>query len=101
MLMYLCGIILIEKINFGWGGYYILTLLVWLNLFWLIDWSEDLFTDLVGFKLDLYQEFTGVLNFLSYSFNLYTVYFVVYLFISLIIVYEIVKKCAGPLRIKS
>nr|YP_009027752.1 NADH dehydrogenase subunit 6 [Bemisia afer]AHC02245.1 NADH dehydrogenase subunit 6 [Bemisia afer] len=105
LLMYMCGIILIEKSLIVNGAFPLASVgLVSMVLVGTFNGLWGINNILVCFNIpqsSLYFEFFSVMKFIYFSFNLFSLFFIVYLFICLIIIYEIVKKCTGPLRMKN
>lgn len=95
MFMYVCRIIFNEK----------LYLRAKLFFFSLIVFCVEVFRGGVNFLAlqegfgIFYYEFCNLLKFFLFSFRIFSVFFVFYLFFCLIVIYEVIKKNSGPLRI--
>nr|ALC75992.1 NADH dehydrogenase subunit 6 [Bemisia afer] len=102
LLMYMCGIILIEKMLMFYklNGLSLLILVGWVSLIFMNSLSLEISCYLVN-CLVYYFEFISVMKFIYFPFSLFSLFFIIYLFICLVVIYEIVKKCSGPLRMKN
>ena len=102
LLIYICGIILIEKILIFYklNGLSLLILVGWIRLIFINRLSLEIRCYLVN-CLVYYFEFISVMKFIYFPFRLFSLFFIIYLFICLVVIYEIVKKCSGPLRMKN
>nr|YP_087051.1 NADH dehydrogenase subunit 6 [Tetraleurodes acaciae]AAU14156.1 NADH dehydrogenase subunit 6 [Tetraleurodes acaciae] len=97
LLMYFCSVIFSEKSILLSDLSFLLVLFTLVFLF-----SSTSFFDLIyliNVKF-LYFEFLNLLKYLFYPYSIYSLFFISYLLVCLIVVYEIVKKCSGPLRMK-
>lgn len=98
IIIYLCGVLIIDRsVSFNW---LIVCLSVTASLC-----NPLLESPLVpglteSYKIVFHHDFYSINKFLWYPFSVVFMAFIIYLFACLIIVYEIVKKCEGPLRIK-
>lgn len=102
LLAYMCGVIIVEK-AIGVYKFYLrlIWILVLLNLSTQIIRSNfNYFSIFIStFKIN-YYEFYFIFKFMLFPFNLFSFFLIFYLLFCLIIIYEIIKKCRGPLRIK-
>nr|CAD5105740.1 NDH dehydrogenase subunit 6 [Singhiella simplex] len=98
MMMYLCGVLSIGRSSLAsWVA-------AWICLVGCVLWALGASAE-VGWinpaALFLYCELFDLSKFTWLPFMLIFVVFINYLFFCMIIIYEIVKKCEGPLRMKS
>nr|AOS49776.1 NADH dehydrogenase subunit 6 [Aleurocanthus camelliae] len=98
MLMYFCSIILSEK-HLLVADIYILSLFVLMIL--VSSSNSGSFCDFLGVEKLVYSEFYKLLKYTVIPYSVYSVFYIGYLFLCLIVVYEIVSRCGGPLRMKS
>lgn len=98
ILMYFCRVILREKYlvyTDMWFLVRFLCILIGLSINY-----YKFFSDFQEKIKSLYFEFYGLLKYTFVYYRVYSLFFIGYLFICLIVVYEIVSRCGGPLRIK-
>nr|ARJ63880.1 NADH dehydrogenase subunit 6 [Bemisia emiliae] len=102
LLAYMCGVIIVEK-AIGVYKFYLslIWILVLLNLFTqIISSNFNYFSIFIStFKIN-YYEFYFIFKFMLFPFNLFSFFLIFYLLFCLMIIYEIIKKCSGPLRMK-
>lgn len=97
LFMYVCSIIVNEKLLVNLNRLLVLS----------VVWGVGVFSSFFFFFfLDggdwglVYMEFVGLIKFYIFSINWLASFFIFYLFICLVVVYEILKKYRGPLRMK-
>nr|ARJ63367.1 NADH dehydrogenase subunit 6 [Bemisia tabaci] len=102
LLAYMCGVIVVEKVT---GIYKFYMSLIWmfalLSLFTqIIKFDFTYFSIFIStFKIN-YYEFYFIFKFMLFPFNLFSFFLIFYLLFCLMIIYEIIKNCSGPLRMK-
>lgn len=102
LLAYMCGVIIVEKISIIYKFYlrFIWILILGVLFGQIIKSNFIYFSIFVStFKINLY-EFYFVFKFMLVPFSLFSFFLIFYLLLCLLIIYEIIKKCRGPLRIK-
>lgn len=105
LFLYICGIVMIEKINFCFKrfvGYLVASGFLMIGAgFSPMRYYFTLVNEIFGFRdLEMYSEILAGLKYVDIYFSLFTLYFIFYLLICLIIVYEVIKVHSGPLRLK-
>nr|ALR69286.1 NADH dehydrogenase subunit 6 [Bemisia tabaci] len=102
LLAYMCGVIIVEKVTSVYKFYLsLIWVLVLLGLVTQIIKSNfNYFSIFIStFKIN-YYEFYFIFKFMLFPFNLFSFFLIFYLLFCLMIIYEIIKKCSGPLRMK-
>nr|ALR69299.1 NADH dehydrogenase subunit 6 [Bemisia tabaci] len=102
LLAYMCGVIIVEKVT---GVYKFYLSLIWILVLLsvsiqIVKSNFDYFSIFIStFKINHY-EFYFLFKFMLFPFNLFSFFLIFYLLFCLMIIYEIIKKCSGPLRMK-
>nr|ALR69324.1 NADH dehydrogenase subunit 6 [Bemisia tabaci] len=102
LLAYMCGVIIVEKVISVYKFYLsLIWALVLVSLFNQIIKSDfNYFSIFIStFKIN-YYEFYFIFKFMMFPFSLFSFFLILYLLFCLMIIYEIIKKCSGPLRMK-
>nr|ALR69427.1 NADH dehydrogenase subunit 6 [Bemisia tabaci] len=102
LLTYMCGVIVIEKVVSSYKFYLSTIWVLLLSIFFAQFMEPDYcWFSIFGviFKIN-YYEFYFILKFMFFPFNMLSFFLIFYLFLCLIVIYEIIKKCSGPLRMK-
>nr|QPB46213.1 NADH dehydrogenase subunit 6 [Bemisia tabaci] len=102
LLAYMCGVIIIEKVSSIYKFYLtFIWILILISLF-----TQFIKFDFIYFHIFItaikinYYEFYFIFKFMLFPFNMLSIFFIIYLLLCLVIIYEIIKKCSGPLRMK-
>nr|ALR69350.1 NADH dehydrogenase subunit 6 [Bemisia tabaci] len=102
LLAYMCGVIVVEKVT---GIYKLYMSLIWMFIL-LSLFSQIMKFDFTYFSVFIstlkinYYEFYFIFKFMLFPFSLFSFFLVFYLLVCLVVIYEIVKSCSGPLRMK-
>nr|QFS81160.1 NADH dehydrogenase subunit 6 [Bemisia tabaci] len=102
LLGYMCGVIVIEKVSSVYKFYVsFLWILILASLFSQIVKPDFIYFSIFSstFKIN-YYEFYFLFKFMAFPFSVFSFFIIFYLLLFLVIIYDIVKKCSGPLRMK-
>nr|QPB46187.1 NADH dehydrogenase subunit 6 [Bemisia tabaci] len=102
LLAYMCGVIIIEKVSSIYKFYLtFIWILILISLFTQFIKFDFIYFHIFIMALKInYYEFYFMFKFMLFPFNLVSIFFIFYLLLCLVIIYEIIKKCSGPLRMK-